>query len=361
MGRVCALALIGVLLGGCASRGEGDDAPALPDDAFRFELLSVADDSPVGIGGEAFRMVIPAGWVAEGGIVWRHDLATLATTAMRVSSPDGSQALEIFPLAPHSWQEGGIFGFPTGANYLGTIVQPPVEPLDYLVGLLLPSVRAGVAYNVIGRQPLDQVASLVAAELGSDVRAEQISIEYTGAAGTIREDFYVVLSYTPNPFVAGALLWGPVFLYAFTAPAAGFDEAASVLEPMVASITPNLAWFAQYEQVRGLAVQNGFLRIAAAGELSDIITSTSAEISEIHRRSYEAQQSTYDGIHASISESVRGVETYDNPFDGLPVQLPAEYSHAWVSAQGEYILVNDPGFDPNVGSTQTWERLTPSA
>jgi len=30
---------------------------------------------------------------------------------------------------------------------------------------------------------------------------------------------------------------------------------------------------------------------------------------------------------------------------------------AWVSGTGEYGLSNDPGYDPNVGSTVTWQRM----
>lgn len=357
MGRVWAAALLVVAL----ASGCGGGPPPLPEDALRFELLSVVDTSPVGIGGEAFTMIVPAGWRVDGGIVWRHDLATLTTTAMRVSSPDGSRALEMFPLTPHSWQEGGVSGFPPGANYLGTIVQPPAPPGDYLTGLLLPSVRAGLTFEVLAQQPLDRVAALVGAQLQAEVQAERVSIGYDGPFGRVREDFFVVLTYARNPLVYGASLWGPVFLYSFAAPADTVDEAVAVLEPMVASITPNPTWFARYQQVLGLAVQNGFLRIASAGELSQIITSTSEEIADIHRQAYETQQATYEGIHSSISESVRGVETYDDPFGGLPVRLPADYSDAWVSERGEFILVNDPAFDPNVGATETWRRLTPAA
>ena len=59
----------------------------------------------------------------------------------------------------------------------------------------------------------------------------------------------------------------------------------------------------------------------------------------------------------SISESIRGVTTYTNPYDERPVPLPSDYSYAWVNRSGEYVLSNDAGYDPNVGSVSEWRLL----
>ena len=47
---------------------------------------------------------------------------------------------------------------------------------------------------------------------------------------------------------------------------------------------------------------------------------------------------------------------------GDPVELPARYGHAWVNSQGEYIVTDDPIFNPNVDtdSTQHWEQMQPA-
>jgi hypothetical protein len=69
-----------------------------PDEKLlRLKIVSIQDRSNVGIGGEALQMLIPDGWQTTGGILWRHDLANLATLAMRVASPNGSEAVEFFP------------------------------------------------------------------------------------------------------------------------------------------------------------------------------------------------------------------------------------------------------------------------
>jgi len=52
------------------------------------------------------------------------------------------------------------------------------------------------------------------------------------------------------------------------------------------------------------------------------------------------------GVSGEISNQIRGVETYDNPFDGREVELPDDYRYAWVN--------------PNVGSTLDWRLLRPA-
>ena len=52
-----------------------------------------------------------------------------------------------------------------------------------------------------------------------------------------------------------------------------------------------------------------------------------------------------------------GVESYTDPAKSYPVELPSGYRNAWVSQSGEYVLSNEDGFDPNVGSTIGWQRM----
>ena len=50
-------------------------------------------------------------------------------------------------------------------------------------------------------------------------------------------------------------------------------------------------------------------------------------------------------------------DTYKNPYENQPVQLPSGYQDAWVNGRGEYILSNGSGFNPNVGDTTEWRRM----
>ena len=100
--------------------------------------------------------------------------------------------------------------------------------------------------------------------------------------------------------------------------------------------------------------------IRAAGALSRTISEANDSISASISASWRTQQDAYDRVYDRVSEQVRGVETYDNPFEDRPVQLPSDYRYAWVSARGEYVLSDEAGFDPNVGGTVDWRLLRPS-
>lgn len=40
-----------------------------------------------------------------------------------------------------------------------------------------------------------------------------------------------------------------------------------------------------------------------------------------------------------------------------PVELPSGYGNAWTNGLGEYVLSDEPGFDPNRGSDQDWRKI----
>jgi hypothetical protein len=83
---------------------------------------------------------------------------------------------------------------------------------------------------------------------------------------------------------------------------------------------------------------------------------TQQETSDIIVNSYNQQSATYDHIFQNYDQTIRGVETYSDPTSHSPVELPYGYNDAWTNGT-DYIMSSDPGYNPNVGSTQTWQRL----
>ncbi len=54
---------------------------------------------------------------------------------------------------------------------------------------------------------------------------------------------------------------------------------------------------------------------------------------------------------------MRGVETYPDPANGETVELSNQYGQAWVNNRGEYLLSDQPGFDPAVTFKEDWRPL----
>jgi hypothetical protein len=72
------------------------------------------------------------------------------------------------------------------------------------------------------------------------------------------------------------------------------------------------------------------------------------------------RQATMDRVSSQFGQAIRGVDLHHDTFKGYDVELPGGYDHAWSTALGEYILTDDPNFNPNIGSNLNWERLDPA-
>ena len=79
---------------------------------------------------------------------------------------------------------------------------------------------------------------------------------------------------------------------------------------------------------------------------SKIISQMNDDVSATIRSSYEKTQATYDRLSEARSQTTRGVTPYDAG-SGYKVELPSEYSHAWRTDNGQYIVSDNPNYNPN--------------
>jgi len=66
------------------------------------------------------------------------------------------------------------------------------------------------------------------------------------------------------------------------------------------------------------------------------------------------------GANASVfhaDQNVRGVQTFRDPTTGKTQELSNLYDHAWQNGSGDYIMSNDPGFNPNEHMSGNWSEL----
>ncbi len=351
-------------VGACtpAAGGAGDPASiGTPRPALRLRPLAIEDP---GIGCTAFTLLVPTGWKTEGGVQWQMQYANLASARFRAFDTAAGVGLELFPVVPGCWDESGAFAAQRGQNYLGSVVwAPPHDVEQYVRDLFVPAYRAGVRdLKVVGSKPLPAVArevekNVVEAGVTKRVSAGVVRLEYDEGGRTIAEDVYITLVTARSPLLPTMVQWSLEHQYSFHAPKDRIDVLAPLLQAMVASFRVELPWYAGYVQVLDMSRRNQLQAIRDAGELSKRISRNNDAILASMRSSWEARQTSQDRMAREFSESIRGVETYDQPFEGRPVQLPAGYDDVWVNPQGEYVLSNETGYDPNVGGTQEWRRL----
>jgi hypothetical protein len=74
-------------------------------------------------------------------------------------------------------------------------------------------------------------------------------------------------------------------------------------------------------------------------------------------QAYQNRQATYDRISENFSQTIRGVDSYYDPIEQRPIELPSGYNNAWTNSLGEYILSDNSSFNPNVESNLNWQRM----
>ncbi len=358
---------IGVVVLACSALAVVASSPAAggrqaQSAGLRFHTEHVRD--PLSNGIEAFSMLVPNGWVRRGGILWNLRYSNVASVAMTVSDARSHQALQAFPLIPQVWDPSRYLG-PPGGNYLGMEVRQPVSATALIEQLIVPAFRGGLHPRVVRHVRLPKVARALTAKGKGPVTsntydAGRVRIAYSERGRAMEEDFYAIVSYTTSPSLPSTTMWQPQILYSFRAPRGRLDASARVLQTMVSSVRSSLKWYAGYQYVFNLWVQGQMQSIAAAGALSKQLASASDSISKSMNESWQEQQAVYDRVYGEISKQIRGVESYENPFEGRAVELPNDYSYAWVSSSGEYALSDAAGFNPNVGSTIEWRLLRTS-
>jgi hypothetical protein len=336
---------------------------AAQQSALRLRVQAIHD--PMMNNEEAFHFLVPADWRVEGGIVWRPEISTLAYLQLRFSDPGNVNALEFFPTLPFTWSQQGYYGFPPGSLYLGSYVVAPLDPDNFVRQIVLPQMRGRVSPTVIRTDPLPELANAVAPsvqEAGAikQVAAARTRIEYKEGAKSYEEDIYSVIVYSQVPMTPGVVWWGPDRLFGFRAEKGQLDRQAPLLETIFASVRVNRGWFGRLLQVREAWIQNQMQAIRNAGELSRYIARTTDEMSDMQMQAWQNRQASEDRSAEAFIQYIRGVETYHDPFGNQDVQLPTGYHDVWISRAGEYILADDPHFNPNVSATGTWQRVDPS-
>jgi len=72
----------------------------------------------------------------------------------------------------------------------------------------------------------------------------------------------------------------------------------------------------------------------------------------------DQRNASVDRQQSAFRENLGAVQTWVNPYDTrVPIQLTSQYSHYWVDRQGNILGTNDPGDNPNTGSTGDWSRM----
>jgi hypothetical protein len=74
----------------------------------------------------------------------------------------------------------------------------------------------------------------------------------------------------------------------------------------------------------------------------------------------DQRNASQDRNNQQFRENLGAVQSYTNPYDSRRIELPTTHSYYWIDRQGNTWGTDDPGENPNIGSTQEWVRMQPT-
>jgi len=337
---------------------------------FKFKKFSYIDQQ--GTGSEAFSFLMPVDWAFKGGLIWLTDNPGMpATAAFKVSNTKGSEEFEVFPNQPFFWStsQSLLNLFPIGSKYFGNEVRPIMSAGEAIKQVVLPRFRKNVGnLQIIKDEPVPELAKAIAAQsqqqggVISNFDAAKVKIEYIDNGLPMEEEIYTVVEAYSYPIQSWNMVtyntnWTVDYIFSYKAEKGKLEGASKIFKTITYSFQTNKYWYNKYVQLVEYLIQNQIQRIHNVGEFSRRLAQLSDEIREENLQSWYDRQAVGDRIAEDFSQYMRGVDEYYDPIEERPVELPSGYDNAWTNANGEYIISDNPNYNPNVGSNLNWEQM----
>jgi hypothetical protein len=312
---------------------------------------------------EAFSMLVPEGWSVSGGIIWRQHATMPGAIKLSIRSSDGMYELNLHPSMPYFWKQNPFpFSFmpiSEGSEYMGNELRHPVGYLQYLQEYILP--KGGFRTKIVSHKKSTEIENALRMENPSVVG---MNVSFDGGAARLEYahngflfEGDITCGIVINNMMYGQTSWIADKIISTRAPKGKLTEANKIFAIMLKSFKFNIRWFNLYHQLVQALSQYVLRNIHDAGEISRFISRTYQDITETVRRSYEAVQASNDRVFSGISESIRGVNSYYDPYKGYSIQIPNGFRYVYANSLGEYVFSDNPNYNPNVGSNLNWTIL----
>ena len=288
----------------------------------------------------AFTVLLPEGWVAEGGVL-RVDPRLGPTNSVGAKidlslkkDQTGSVMMHWFANYTYKDPRALMGNFPVGSNYMGSMVYPLLAPDTFLDQFVFRKHRPQAQnVRVLDRQPLADLA------LRYRQRATMPNIQYEAAALSVaydeggvpyKEKMMAVIENVTGP---GMGMWTNHDTLAVRAPAAEFDQAAPLFGVIEASLKGNPEWVAGENRGAATRARNAL--------------ETQRYLQDQRRQMVDRQREANAEARHSSWLFLTGQDDYVNPHTGEVEQGSNEYRHRWVNSGGDVIYSNNPDYDPS--------------
>jgi hypothetical protein len=323
----------------------------------------------------ALDLLIPSTWEFKSAVAGNttegcfRDLYAMSWDA---TSPDGSVA---FQGAPNdSWQYAddpavlkrlndphrrqlGLGGKPCP-------VSKPVSAEDYLRKHMLPALPSGT--TVVSVEPFPALDLIARKQLGlapgdtgsrAGMRTEAIRARLESQKDGKPTESWLALVVVTRTYSQGRGAFydcRAIDVMALRAQKGKLDENDNLFKVLISSTRPEAKW---QTYSNGEIAKFYQLEAQKEAKIDAIWAAFQQHVAEtIQGEVAYQQQGAYTSAFGA-DQGIRGVQTFADPTTGRTLELSNLYDHAWLNGTNEYIMSEDPNFDPNGRLSGSWNQL----
>ena len=345
----------------------------------KSQIMITTDDHPGEAPWPAIEMLIPGAWDFKGAVRMYGGKTGCFSESFSVfweaQSPDGVTKFQGIP--NYAWQysddpqELHNLTDPNRRTHSGNkindlcAVSRPLSAEQYFRQIVLNSLRP--AMTVVSIEPYPVLEQLVrqrnglppadAGNGGARVDAIRTRLEFQKDDKPM-ELWYSVALVTQTYRVGRGSLYDihAVSQVALGAPKGTLDGNDKLFKVVMSSIQPTPQYTAYTNKWIASYYQTQATKEAAMDAIQADLDKTILETYQ--HMSANAQRVSDIGFHAN-DQNLRDVQTYRDPSTGRTFELSNQYGHAWLNGANQYVMSDDPNFNPNSALTGSWNELQP--
>ena len=357
-------------------------ASAVPGEHYFLMKQVKIIDQGLGQGKPAYDLMIPKDWqfkgwvnvgVAEGGCF--GDWFSVVGSA---NSPDNSIELQILP--QFTWQ---YIDDPAGQRQMQTQnqndvkfgmkacpVRAPVSAEEFLRHDMVPKcTKVCKNTTVVSAEPFPELEEMARHQLGlppavagsnagnTRVDAARVRVAFDDDKGQPGEGWMaaaIVVHTMPGGGRGAAYDWHAVNVMFFHAPKGKLDANDKLFKMIASTIHPEPEWqrwsngviASLYQKKQEELAKQAAIIAAFRQHVADVINGVTAN-----------QMAGANEAFLGQDQLIRGVQTYRDPATGGTFELSNQYDHAWLNGANEYVMSDDPTFNPNGKLNGNWNQL----
>ena len=328
---------------------------------------------------KSLSLLAPADWKLVGGAGSKPDLGSCFSDLVQVhgvvKSSDGTYSMLVMPQSTFRYADDPAVRqhmeqrdrFDEKFNLKGCPIVAPMHAADYIREKLVWKFHKDKSQ--VTSEPFPELEQLVRAELGlrpqsggagasaTRIEAARVRTSTTSATGEpIDEWWSAVVVVRPVP-VGGRGMgydWHVEQITVFQTPSGKLDGYDKVYRVMATSIRLD----PQYLATTTAMINK--LYSAWAQEMqkqSAIVVAFQQHVIEtLQGVTANAQRGSMVAAYGA-DQLTRGVQTFRDPSTGRTVELSNLYDHAWANGNDQYVVTDDPSFNPNGRINGNWGEL----